>query len=387
MNRKSVRAIFILAFLLVFVNAAFAGTEATKEIEVNTLVIPSRNHTRMQPEIFYAFKTSATRIEPFVKMNFVVFNPFRHALVEEGMTFQKKLAEFMELLNRCVTEVVAVKKANPHSGALLKQIRFYMKAHPKSPLSELYARIQTLMKDFQLLVIESSDTYGPHPIFYEPNVTIVDTPEGANAQDIMETLYDLFFVDAAFKQHKAIWGTCHGAQIGYIHAGGKLERLFAYKDNGYDVDFKKTGQRNFQVETWHINKTLNTHKKDSEYYEYGMALYPVPQMFKGGEKQDKKLYMNKDYEHSLGMVEPIPKDIEVISYHPFSEYKQKHPEKANRDDNEAFSDVLKSQILVDAYRYKTMLGTQYHPQYTYDDLETSIIFDYLVGQLIVQMTD
>ena len=42
---------------------------------------------------------------------------------------------------------------------------------------------------------------------------------------------------------------------------------------------------------------------------------------------------------------------------------------------------------MDAYKYKTMLGTQYHPQYTYNDLETSIVFDYLVRQLIAQMTD
>ena len=79
--------------------------------------------------------------------------------------------------------------------------------------------------------------------------------------------------------------------------------------------------------------------------------------------------------------------IEVISYHPFSEYKRTYPEEIYRNGNEAFNNVLKSQALVDAYAYKTMLGTQYHPQYTYDTLETSLVFDYLVGQLIIQMTD
>jgi hypothetical protein len=76
----------------------------------------------------------------------------------------------------------------------------------------------------------------------------------------------------------------------------------------------------------------------------------------------------------------------VISYHPLSEYKKKDREETYRDDNKAFNKILINQVLVDAYNYKTMLGTQYHPQYTYNDLETSIVFDYLVRQLIAQMT-
>ena len=43
--------------------------------------------------------------------------------------------------------------------------------------------------------------------------------------------------------------------------------------------------------------------------------------------------------------------------------------------------MLIDQVIVDAYQYKTMLGTQYHPQYTYDDLETAMVFEYLVRQL------
>jgi hypothetical protein len=69
-----------------------------------------------------------------------------------------------------------------------------------------------------------------------------------------------------------------------------------------------------------------------------------------------------------------------------SEYKKKNIKEIYQDNNEAFNKILKSQFLVDAYQYKTMIGTQYHPQYTYDDLETSIVFDYLVRQLVAQIT-
>jgi len=387
MHRKNSVGFSLLIFMVLFFYASFVKAAPTKEIEVNTLVISSRNHTRMQPEIFYAFMASAKKIEPLLKMNFILFNPFQHEVVGEGLKFQKKLKAFMDLLNKCVAEVMAIKKAHPRTEELLKRIHNYIRKNPHSRLAELHAKIEELMRDFEFLIIESSDTYGVHPIFYEPDVTRDNTPEGASTKDVIETLYGLFFIDAAFKQNKPIWGACHGAQIGYIHAGGKLGRLFEYKAKGYDVDFKKTGQKHAEVETWHINKTLNTQEKDSDYIEWGMAVYPVPEIFKGKEKNGEEMCMNKDFEHSLGLVEPIPEVIEVISYHPLSEYKKKGCAETYRDDNEAFNKVLKSQVLVDAYKYKTMLGTQYHPQYTYNDLETSIVFDYLMRKLIEQMTD
>ena len=91
--------------------------------------------------------------------------------------------------------------------------------------------------------------------------------------------------------------------------------------------------------------------------------------------------MNKDFEHSFALINPIPDDISVISYHPLSEYQEKSTDKKYKEFNEEFKKVLKSRIIIDAYEYKTMLGTQYHPQYTYDDFQTSIVFEYLVKQL------
>ncbi|MBL7156523.1 MAG: hypothetical protein ISS92_00025 [Candidatus Omnitrophica bacterium] len=371
-------SIFLFITIALLASFLFAFAEKDEQIEIDTLVISSREHTRMQPEIFYAFKDSAKKVEPLLKMSFVLFNPFQHEFLDEKAEFQKEL---LDLLNECVTEVMAIKKANPRTDELLKGIREYIKRNPKSRLSELHATIEEFMAEFEFLIIEPNYTYGAHPIFLKPYVTLVDTPDGANAKDIMETLYILFFIDAAFKQDKPIWGTCHGAQIGYMHAGGKLGRLFEYKENGYDVAFKKTGQKYAKEETWHITKMLHTHKKDSGYMEYSLFVYPVPEIFKGKGEPGEEMYMNKDFDHSLCLIEPIPDDVKVISYHPLSEYKDKIIDKKYEEFNEEFKKVLKNRVIIDAYEYKTMLGTQYHPQDTYDDLETSIIFEYLVEQL------
>lgn len=367
-------SLIVTVMLLASFSCAFA--EIAEQIEIDALVIPSRNHTRMQPEIFYAFKTSANKHAPFLKLWFVVFNPFKHEVLEDGADDQK---EFLELLNECVGEVVAIKKANPQTSELLKDIRGYIKINPESRLAELHAKLEKLMEDFGFLILESSDTYGIHPMFYEPGVTVVDTPDGANADDIMEALYGLFFIDAAFKQNKLIWGTCHGLQLGYVHAGGKLGRLFEYKDGGHDVHFQKSGRKHAGEDLWNIEKVLTNQTEDTESVEYSRVVYPVPEIFKGKENENEEMYMNKDFYHSFALIKPVPDDIKVISYHPLSEYRE---EGSDEQFNEEFEKVFKNQVVIDAYTYKTMLGTQYHPQYTYDELQTSVVFDYLIKQLV-----
>ncbi|MBL7072647.1 MAG: hypothetical protein ISS33_02555 [Candidatus Omnitrophica bacterium] len=372
--KKINTALIVTVMLFASVSCAFA--EIAEQVEIDALVIPSRNHTRMQPEIFYAFKTSANELAPFFKLWFVVFNPFKHEVLEDGADDQK---EFLELLNKCVGEVVAIKKANPQTSELLKDIRGYMKKNPESRLAELHEKLEKLMEDFEFLILESSDTYGIHPMFYEPGVTLVDTPDGANADDIMEALYGLFFIDAAFKQNKLIWGTCHGLQLGYVHAGGKLGRLFEYKEGGHDVCFKASGRERGKDEIWNIDKVLTNQTEEPESVEYSRVVYPVPEIFKGKENESEEMYMNKDFYHSFALIKPVPDDIKVISYHPLSEYQE---EGLDEEFNEEFEEVFKDQVVIDAYTYKTMLGTQYHPQYTYDELQTAVVFDYLVKQLV-----
>ncbi|MBU1275300.1 MAG: hypothetical protein KJ720_07965 [Proteobacteria bacterium] len=72
---------------------------------------------------------------------------------------------------------------------------------------------------------------------------------------------------------------------------------------------------------------------------------------------------------------------------PFSEYQTKTGDNKYNDLNNQFQGVLKKQVIVDAYKYKTMLGTQDHPQYTDDDLETAIVFEYSIEQLKAKCGD
>ena len=40
--------------------------------------------------------------------------------------------------------------------------------------------------------------------------------------------------------------------------------------------------------------------------------------------------------------------------------------------------------IVDAFLYKSILGFQYHPQYTYGTLDTSDVFQYIIKSLLKQ---
>jgi len=99
------------------------------------------------------------------------------------------------------------------------------------------------------------------------------------------------------------------------------------------------------------------------------------------------------------MTDPLPKQIEVLSHHPLSAlpnhaYKQEvsheelakitkeHPE-VNKKSIEKFKSRMTVRNIVDAFQYKTALVFQYHPQYTYHDLDTSMVFQYIIKELIL----
>ena len=311
----------VLIFLFTTVSMGWGGQVPSGDrISINTLVIPSRNHTRMQPEIFYAFRTTAKKYAPELKMNFVLFNPFHSKFVGKRSVTQEYM---LKLFEKSALDVLKIKKQHPNSEYLLGNIKAYIKSNPDASVAKAYRATERYMRDYQFLIVESSDTYGAHPIFYKKGVLNVELAEGANIKDLIETIYGLFFVDVALAQGKPIWGTCHGSQIGYLHAGGKLGRLFEYDPQGYDnVEFKKSGKKYIKEEIWRIDKMLYTQKKGSDYKDYGTTVYEVPEIYKRKGQKGREFYLNKDFQHSLALVEPIPKTITVISYHPLSEYKK-----------------------------------------------------------------
>jgi gamma-glutamyl-gamma-aminobutyrate hydrolase PuuD len=328
--------------------------------------------------------TSARSVDPSLRIDFVLFNPFQAEVSEEGERFQTYQQDMMALLEQCVDEVMRVKAESPEPTPLLERLRAYLRQNPDSHLAELNRRLDELMEDFDFLVIESSDTYGAHPIFYAPEERRLITPEGATRADLIETLYGLLLIDAAFRQDKPVWGSCHGAQLGYIHAGGRLGRLFDYRRDGYDAELIKSSDYDQTPEAWHIDHTLDTNKKGTPYFEYGRAIYPLPRLFNDTPEEAGGLFLNKDFEHAFGMVAPVPEAITVISFHPLSQYRERPAEDLPKVQNAEFLKILRDQELVDAYTYRTMLGTQYHPQYTYGDLATSKVFDYLLRPWAVQ---
>ncbi|HJO94786.1 MAG TPA: gamma-glutamyl-gamma-aminobutyrate hydrolase family protein [Victivallales bacterium] len=375
MKKSLDKIIFLFFTLLILSGELFAAATKrgellrSKEDTINTLVITSRNHIRMQPEIFHAFKDSLKKTVPSMEIKFTVFNPF---LSDE--LYQKKI---MQLLNKCLLEIIKLKKNNPKDDYLLDDIKEYIKSKPDSNLAKVNNRIKSIMNKYQFLIIESSDTYGIHPMFYKKNIVGIDNGEGANEKDIIETVYGLLFLDAALEENKVVWGTCQGSQMGYVHAGGKLGRLFQFKEGGYGgllFKVKKSPKNPVEEEVWCIGKYLFTIDKSEK--DFGIVVYPIPSELKG--KSKKVMLINKDFQHSFGLVAPIPKGIKVISLHPLSEYQNKI---SDIEKSKEFSKVLKNQVIVDAYIYKTMLGTQFHPQYTYEDLENSVIFQYLLRKV------
>ena len=144
---------------------------------------------------------------------------------------------------------------------------------------------------------------------------------------------------------------------------------------------KKHAPKYIEEETWRIDTMLYTQEPGTNYQKTSITVYEVPDIYKSDNKKDVEMYLNKDFQHSFGMIKPIPKEIEVISYHPLSQYKSKVDDEKYQAFNKEFKNIMKDQVIVDAYRYKTMMGTQYHPQYSYDDMETSVVFDYLIRQI------
>ncbi len=62
-------------------------------------------------------------------------------------------------------------------------------------------------------------------------------------------------------------------------------------------------------------------------------------------------------------------------------YKE-HPE-VNKKSIEKFKSHMTVRNIVDAFQYKTTLVFQYHPQYTYHDMDTSMVFQYIIKALIL----
>ena len=354
-----------------------------------TLVILDRTEERIQPELFYSFKEAAKKNKSgkHIDFKFYSFNPYKF-FIEPPLDLANSKQKIMDLLNKCVDSVVEIKKELPHKSMLFDKILVYIdnNNNNKSALASLKNEIEKVFTDFSFLIIESTAKTIVHPIFYDPNIKTKKAGR-AVTDDIKDTLFGLLLIETAFRQNKPIFGTCHGAQLGYLHAGGGLTKFFKEKPMQHtETYYARKNPHKGAKELWQIDVELNARQRE-DLSVFSTLKYPLPKLFHDSEEEK---YINKDFRHTLAMTEPIPEDkIEVLSFHPLSakakpedKYEIKNHPEIKKEQADKFKDSLKRISVVDAFRYKTMLGFQYHPHYTYDDFNTSDIFDYLIKEII-----
>ncbi len=365
--------------------------------KIETLVVTDRVHARMQPEIFYAFKTTAVKLMGKNKLgfDFFVFNPYMAK--EIGCEqHNEELLEIAEILDSDIVEtIVDIRKNLKPESCFLDDLGVYRRSNPESSLAKLYNSLEALVKKFNFIILESTIVTVIHPIFYNPEV--IDQVElgYAHKEDVIDTIYGLMIVDLAIKYKKPVFGTCHGAQLAYLHAGGTLKRIF---DEGFQITqkayFPRKNPHKGPDEIWQINKMLNTRDlEDSR--SYSMIKYPLPDIFKRQSEINTEKYINRDFNHTLAMTIPVPPNIDIHLYHPLSknttssnedkyEIKDdlsKYPQ-ISKESIELFKSSIRKNIIIDAFKYESILGFQHHPHYTYDDVDTAEIFEYIVKYIL-----
>jgi len=392
---------FVFSLLPNFLHAATKPTSPTPIIQIKTLVLPDREHARMQPELFHALTDSANKHygKDKLRFKFVIFKPYLAKTVSsDADVIQQR--RILNLLNKSIATVEELKLKKDEKTSLLQRVERYIQENPHSHLAKAKKEITSIMKKYNFLVIESTGATVVHPIFYRKDIKNAEVGY-ATTDDIKDTLYGMFFLDAALEQNKPILGFCHGAQLAYLHAGGGLGRHVPFTPQTpaetKGAYYLRKNPHGGPVETWQIGTMLNTRDFD-DYSKYGMTKYPLPKQMVAPNDQTKK-YVNKDFNHTLAMTTPIPKAIEVFSYHPLSKeensqahlyeltpqqlksLKKQYPQ-VSEESIKIFKNTMKQREIVDTFRYKSMLGFQYHPQYTYGDLDTSALFSYVIRDLL-----
>lgn len=379
------RFCLILIAGLVYAAGALAGDPAERVVDV--LVITDRAATRMQPEIHHAFRdASKTAPTPSgVRFKFTVFNPYLPQANLLATELGRSRAEIRGQLGLVVGVVSDLKQGLEPGQSMVERVRDYAGEYPRSSIAELRRQVAELMGRYDFLIIESTGATVIHPIFYNADVNAVEVGY-ATADDVKDTLYGLFFLESALQQGKPIFGTCHGAQLGWMLLGGGLTRLFEYTDEEPSGAYMaRTNPNTGLTEFWWMDRMLNS-RNPNDKTEYGSIAYALTEPFAKGREG---VLVNKDFNHTLAMTTPIADGAEVLSYHPLSINQRDDASDEIMgpiDDYPMITDasrakfrsMLKEIVIVDAFRYKTLYGFQFHPQYTVDDLATAAIFEYLV---------
>lgn len=384
MGKKIAKLIFLILFFLIVL--IFPGYSST----VKVLSIVDRIEQRVMPELYYALKTAASNNpDQNISFKFTVFNPRKNVYLDLNPKFEKSSLKVLNYIKNAVQEIISIKKALKSDEEMVKAFLKYVNNDSKSYLSKAYRYIESIMSDYDFLIIEPTNLSVVHPVFWDKDCESIFS-KGANVNDIIDTAYAMMFIDAAIKTNKPIIGQCHGAQIGFLYAGGELKKIFDIEKEKelWPAIYGRNNPYGGPCEIWNIDQVLqNRYWDDSSIIE--LAKYPVPEYIKKymGIKKEE-VYLNKEIQQTLAMITK-PSDMNIFTYHPLSanntkdSYKfnpgiaKKYPYLTEKTTNN-FEELIIKDVIIDFYKYKTMIGTQYHPQTTYDDYDTKIFFDFVV---------
>ena len=375
--------------------------EDPKEVlPIAGLAVVERIAIRQKSEDYYAFMTSANRVNLSVKpeIHFTIFNPFRTSLASQPAAVVVVQEEILKNVTDAVSMLVDLKKRLSSDRTLVKEVFGYIESHPGSPLAKAYHDARGLMESFDFLVIEPVHLSVAHPLYWDQDTTTLDA-FGATVEDAIETTYGLFLVKAAFDQGKPMWGACHGSDLGYLFLGGRLTKIFHVDKLSIVPTPRVLGKTNpfgGPDEIWSIKTTVHNRplRSDKVYRVFGNLKYPFPEVIAREFNSDQTLFINKEFSHSLALTSPIPEIlIDNVTYHPLSMLDRDDPDilplqkiqelypDITSENLEYFYELFIQMPIIDFYNHKTIYGTQYHPQYTYNDYDTSLFFDFLVKQI------
>ncbi|MCP4178266.1 MAG: hypothetical protein GY756_10910 [bacterium] len=366
---------------------------------INTLVISDRIHTRIQPEIYFAFESASKNsdIQDGVKLLYSLFNPFM-AKYQFPTAFFNRQIEFMKLLNSDLSQkIIDIRKKMKKKDTLWQAIQKYMEKKSDSILSKVYGEVESFLTEFSFIIIESTARTAIHPFYYDSKQTDIDY-DFAKEYDLIDALLGLFYIDISLKHNIPVFGTCHGAQLAYLHAGGGMKRLvnpyYFVPENYY---YPKHNPHDGPVEIWQFDEDLLNARNIRNGSEISIVRTPLPDLFKSEAKNEKQ-YINRDFNQTLAMTAPVPENIDILLYHPLSmfiseaeEYEVKeeileYPE-VSKDKIKKFKKFLKPDVIVDAFTYGSIYAFQHHPHYDYDFESNSEIFKYLIRKIISLQKD
>ncbi len=365
---KNKLTLFLIICFSILLNA---GVDISKKhITAKGLTLIDRNAKDCGKFVLCSFKSEALKHSPPFIINIVPFNPFCFEL-------QEKM--FYSLIMRAGKEGITLfKKSDGKDKSIMAILNEAIAKAPNTAMSVLKRKLYDYMEKFDFLVIEDSFT---GDAFINGNSKVLSLEKECIVKDFGQAIYSLFLLDAALKQRKIIWGTCYGAQIGWLYAGGKINKIMKTnnkkkifidvpKDVGEGYEKWVIDDGFIATEIFGIGYIVKTNKK-----------YKLPGGTLNNTDTDKTYFVNKNYSHGNWMLYKKLPGMNILSMHPFSEYKSRSMKFYSVKGKEIVHKNLNNMKIVDSYTYKTMVGTQYHPHLTYDQYDSDLIFKSLTDKI------